>query len=154
NSRRVLLKGGWSEPSVLWSAVVAHSGTGKSPALREMLRPVRDRDWELHEQTERDLQRHDLELAQWEADRKVFVAGKPVDLKAKPSNPPMRAILVEDVTAEALAERLLDNARGLILAVDELAGWLGSFNSYKRRDGDEQKWLQIHGAEQLKVDRK
>ena len=33
NSRRILLKKGWSESACVWACVVADSGSGKSPAL-------------------------------------------------------------------------------------------------------------------------
>lgn len=154
NSRRVALKGSYSDSSVLWTAVVSPSGSGKTPALRAVLQPLRDRDRELHEQTERDQQRYEAELMQWEIAKKAAVANKAPEAPPKPTPPPMRAILVEDITAEALAERLLDNPRGLVLGVDELAGWFQSFNSYKARGNDEQKWLQIYNADVMKVDRK
>lgn len=154
NSRRVALKNSYSEPSVLWTAVVSPSGTGKTPALRAVLQPLRDRDRELHEQTEGDQQRYESDLMLWEIARKAAIASKATDAPPKPAPPPMRAVLVEDITAEALAERLLDNPRGLVLGVDELAGWFQSFNSYKARGNDEQKWLQIYNADVMKVDRK
>ena len=34
NSYRVVLKRGWSEPAVLWAAIVGESGTLKSPAFK------------------------------------------------------------------------------------------------------------------------
>ena len=35
NTRTIRLKGGWEEPCIVWSAVVADSGTLKSPAYRK-----------------------------------------------------------------------------------------------------------------------
>lgn len=154
NSRRVTLKPGYSEPSVLWTAVVSPSGTGKTPAFRAVVQPIRDRDRELHEQTEREQKRHESELMQWEMAKKTALSNKASEAPAKPEPPPMRAVLVEDITVEALAERLHDNSRGLLLCADELAGWFQSFNSYKARGNDEQKWLQIYNADAMKVDRK
>src|SRR5436305_1277105 len=39
-TRAIRLKRGWEEPSVVWSAVVADSGTLKSPAWRKALAPL------------------------------------------------------------------------------------------------------------------
>jgi hypothetical protein len=43
NTRRIELKRGWTEPAIMWAAVVADSGTLKSPALELALRAVRKR---------------------------------------------------------------------------------------------------------------
>jgi hypothetical protein len=59
------------------------------------------------------------------------------------------------VTAEALVERLSDNPRGLLMAVDELGAWFGSFDAYKRaRGADVNKYLSMHRGAPVKVDRK
>ncbi|GAG45810.1 unnamed protein product, partial [marine sediment metagenome] len=42
NTRCVQLKATWTEPSVLWTAIVGPSGTQKSPAVDLALRPMRD----------------------------------------------------------------------------------------------------------------
>ncbi len=149
NSRVVELKPGWTEPAVLWGATIAPSGSGKSPGLRELLRPVREHDRKLHEKTERRLADYERELAAWQA-------LKPADRadQQKPLVPPMLASVVEDVTTEGLAMRSRDNPRGLLLAVDELGGWLRGFDKYRSGGGDEQRWLSIHAAESIKIDRK
>ena len=41
NARRVQLKRGWSEPAIVWAAIVGDSGTLKSPAIEAALLPVR-----------------------------------------------------------------------------------------------------------------
>ncbi len=42
NSSVIELKRGWTEPSILWTAIVGESGTAKSPALDLAMRPIRD----------------------------------------------------------------------------------------------------------------
>jgi hypothetical protein len=64
---------------------------------------------------------------------------------------------VSDTTVEALAPILLANPRGLLLARDELAGWIGSFDRYagKGKAGtDSANWLSMFNAEAIIVDRK
>jgi hypothetical protein len=59
------------------------------------------------------------------------------------------------VTVEAVAAILSENPAGLIVARDELAGWLESFGQYKPKGGaDLPKWLEMHRAGPLTVDRK
>jgi len=56
----------------------------------------------------------------------------------------------------ALAPLLIDNPRGLLTTREELAGWLASMGQYKARGrGDDlAKWIEMHGARPLRVDRK
>ncbi|MEX0585722.1 MAG: DUF3987 domain-containing protein, partial [Pirellulales bacterium] len=42
NTRRIVVKQGWAEPAIVWSAIVADSGSAKSPALDRALQPMRD----------------------------------------------------------------------------------------------------------------
>src|SRR5262249_46069712 len=58
---------------------------------------------------------------------------------------------------QALAPILLANPRGLLLARDELAGWIGSFDRYsgKGKAGeDAANWLSTFSAGSIIVDRK
>jgi hypothetical protein len=64
---------------------------------------------------------------------------------------------VSDTTVEALAPILLANPRGVLLARDELAGWIGSFDRYAgkgKAGADEANWLTMFGGESIVVDRK
>lgn len=144
-TRRVRVTADWHEPAVLWVALIAVSGAIKSPALRLMLRPLRERDFRLHEQTVDAQRAYAAALDAWRA-------GKCRGPRPEPA--PMLAMLVDDITVEALAVRLLDNPRGLLLAVDELAGWVKSWNKYRKTGDDGQRWLTIHNADALKIDRK
>lgn len=122
NSRRIRLKKAWSEPAIIWSAIVGNSGTVKSPALDLALRPVR------------------------------ALQAKSFAFMGK--TPPTR-YLTNDATIEAIAGLLQKQPRGLLLASDELSGWLRSHDAYKSgRSGDTAKWLELHGGRALTIDRK
>jgi hypothetical protein len=61
------------------------------------------------------------------------------------------------VVSEALAPILQANPRGLLLARDELAGWIGSFDRYANKgkaSADSANWLSMFNAENITVDRK
>ncbi|MFH1108687.1 MAG: DUF3987 domain-containing protein [Planctomycetota bacterium] len=62
--------------------------------------------------------------------------------------------VVSDTTIEALAPILMQNTRGVLLCRDELSGWVGSFNQYKKSGSDTASWLELHRAGTLIVDRK
>jgi hypothetical protein len=140
NSRRVQLKRGWSEPPLLWAVIVGESGTLKSPALDLGLAFPRERQ-------ARAFADHRRARDGWQ---KAKDAGEePGEL-----DPPER-FLVSDTTLEALALRLEQAPRGLLLARDELAGWLRSFDAYRKgRGGDLAHYLTLHRAGDLCLDRK
>src|SRR5262249_87911 len=64
--------------------------------------------------------------------------------------------IVDDITLETLVQKLRGAPRGLLLASDELAAWLTSFNQYKPRGrgADEARWLSMHRGAPLRWDRK
>ena len=157
-SRSIRLTADWEEPAVLWTAVVGESGTQKSPAIHAPLKPLYRRERETveafereREQFEQDEQMYKAELAAW---RKRHATGTAERPPLAPTAPVCRRLIVADVTIEALAERLAENPRGLLVVRDELAGWLRSFDRYKGRGADTACWLSLHGARELIVDRK
>jgi hypothetical protein len=157
-TRRATLKPGWHESSVIWASVVAESGTMKSPAQALALQPLRAaQDWQLDQLPEL-LRQHEVNKALYDADytawkKKGRSQGEPPP--EKPEEPTAKRFMVNDITVEALAEILAANPRGVLAAVDELATWLGGFDQYRSgRGSDAAKWLSIHRAESLIVDRK
>lgn len=146
-TRRVRISRDWREPIIAWAATVAVSGSGKSPAMRTLLAPVRDHDLILHRRNIEAQQRHAAEIDTWKS-------APAAERGPKPATPPTLAAVIDDATAEAVATRLNDNRRGLTLAADELAGWTAGFDRYRQGAGDVQRWLSIYSAADLVVDRK
>ena len=100
---------------------------------------------------ETELLRYDKALAAWKRDKR----GDDVPPE-KPHCSPLVRLMVSDTTVEALAPILLANPRGILLARDELAGWIGSFDRYVGGKGaaDAAHWLSMHAGESVLVDRK
>ncbi len=61
NSRRIMLNHGWTEPAILWTAIVGESGTQKTPAFKLAVQAVRSRQHRL-------MKAHTEAMKQWEAD--------------------------------------------------------------------------------------
>jgi hypothetical protein len=155
-TRTVKLKRGWEEPSVLWSMVVADSGTLKSPAyLRAVTRLLRVQAKYL-EEYKAALAAHDKAVEEYDQAVKAFANGDGPDPGEPPQKPTLRRVIVSDITVEKLADILEANPRGILAARDELAGWLGSFSRYKGKGAasDLPLWLEMHRAGALIVDRK
>jgi len=157
-TRRIRLKKGWCEPAVLWTSIVAESGSHKTPAQELALRPLRQLQAfrleeypQLEDQYLRNMLLYDTDVRAWKSKGRSKGEAPP----EKPNEPSVPRYLVNDVTLEALAEQLSKNPRGLLCDCDELAGWLGSFDQYRGGKGaDVSKWLSMHRAEPLLIDRK
>jgi hypothetical protein len=139
NTRRVKLKGGWTEPAVIWAASVADSGTHKSPSLELALAPVQRRQTDAFREWQEAINHY-----------------KKQDPDKRGKLPVCKRFLVSDTTVEALAVILQDAPRGVLLGRDELGGWLGGMDAYrpKGKGGDVPHFLEMHRAGPLLVDRK
>jgi hypothetical protein len=157
NTRRLELKRGWSVPPIIWGAIVGESGSAKTPAFKLVMRPVRERQSLAMKRYADDMRKYRSDRLLWEKDLAVWKRGKSGNLPpAEPEEPKAERFIVSDTTVEALAPILLENPRGLLLARDELAGWIGSFDRYaKNKAGaDAANWLSMFNAESIIVDRK
>lgn len=156
NARRLRIKNDWHEPSILWTAPVAKSGTLKSPAMELALtlaRRIQSGYLQDFEVAQRDYAR---EIARHEAQKKGRQDNPSGDPPEEPPvMPKLKRLTCSDTTVEALAELLRDNRRGLLLECEELSGWIGSFDAYRKGyGGDVSKWLTMHAGRSLTVDRK
>jgi len=156
NTRRLELKRGWSEPPIVWAAIIGESGTLKSPALEQALRPIRHKQQRAFDEYvrrldnyENDKPHYDKDLVAW---RKSKDGGDPPQ---EPEKPIAERFIFDDVTIEAVGILLLRQPRGLLAARDELAGWFSSFSEYKKGKGsDSSKWLEMWGGRSVTIDRK
>lgn len=163
NTHRIALKRGWTEPAIVWTAIVGESGTMKTPAFKLAMKAIRKAQadaFKEHEaariEWEAQSLRYEAELTGWkrQAAKGHGDAGDPPE---KPNPPIARRYIVSDTTTEALAPILLGNPRGVLLARDELAGWLGSFDRYAKAGNagaDSAHWLSMHNGEAMTIDRK
>lgn len=135
NTRVIRLKRGWDEPSVIWSVIIAESGSLKSPAYEKAVAPF------------------------FRIQRRLLKEFKEAEAEAKedsPLKPVYRRVIISDITIPKIAEVLEDNPRGILVARDELAAWLGSFRQYRGRSegSDLPHWLEMHRAGPIILDRK
>jgi hypothetical protein len=145
NTRKIRLKPTWEEPCVVWTALIADSGTLKSPAGDKAVQ-------HLYRVQKRLRDKYKKEMAAYKEAKKKAKDAEGGNL---PEEPVLQRVVCSDVTIEKLAEILEDNDRGTLVTRDELAGWLGSFGRYKSKGGtDLPNWLEMHRAGPIIVDRK
>jgi 5S rRNA maturation endonuclease (ribonuclease M5) len=158
NTRRIKLKRDWKEPCILWAVIVGESGTRKSPALDCALHALREiqnaafREYkEAIEQYRAYKVTFDADILEWRKKGRKNSEPPPEE----PVEPVPVRYIVNDVTAEALAVLLEQQPRGLLVAHDELSGWVNSFDAYKACHGkDAADWLSMHRAGVVTKDRK
>jgi len=124
NAFRLRLKEGFDVPPTLWGGIVAASGSNKSGPLRAITAPLR-----------------------------VVPSMEHLDEDTLLLNPQARLVM-SDATLEAVVAKLAISPRGLCTYRNELAGWVKSFNAYKKGGGDEQAWIEFWDAHEYQLDRK
>ncbi len=156
NARRLRLKASWHVPPILWTVTIGESGSQKSPAFAFAAGLVTDHEQELDRQYQSLLATH--RESQKEFERR-YAAWKKTGEGTEPC-PPNKPIeerwSVDDTTIEAIVPLLTENRRGLLVATDELAGWIAGFDKYRagKSSGDVSRWLSMYNASTVRVDRK
>ena len=157
---------GWSEPLVLWQALVGMPSSGKSPALAAVRRLLGAIEDELRESDGQRRLRHDTEVEQahllaerWKDECAEAVAGG----RAPPDKPAAAVhegafvpsqIVVADATVEALVDVVSGNPRGVVLWRDELAAWLANQCRYTNGGSDRAHWLEAWSAAGITINRR
>lgn len=163
NARQPLAGAEWSEPPLLWCALVGSPSAGKSPALSEALSLVKyaeaqmangfddvRRDYETKRQFAKA--KHDAWLVEMKEAAKAGGRAPPIpDEAIAPDEPQRPRIMVSDSTVEKLAMLAAALPRGLLLVRDELAGWFMSFDRYG--SGDREFAIETYGGRTYTVDR-
>jgi hypothetical protein len=156
NTRTIQLKRGWQEPSIVWTAVIAESGTLKSPAHAKVLNPLFVLQKKLLDEHQTKLAHYERELEAWKERKAARKKAGGLYEESPPIKPVKRRVVVSDTTVQKLGEILEDNPRGTLVARDELSGWIGSFTRFSPRQSasDLPNWLEMHRAGTVIIDRK
>jgi hypothetical protein len=164
NARWAQAGPGWCEPPHLWCAAVGDSGGGKSPGadaiyrhvlpemVARMSRDFPDRLQEYRVRAEMAKARLDA----WEKDvRTALKKGSPPPARpdvTEETEPMAPRLTQNDVTIEKVAMLLAGAApKGLLIARDELAGFLLGMNAYN--EGARAFWIESYGGRPYSVDR-
>jgi hypothetical protein len=177
-SRALAVKNKYVQHALLYTAVVAPPGSGKSPALELVTEPLHEQEEKFHEEWELQLAAYEVQMAEYEAELAAYKAAKKksvarkaeadtetdkeadkkpdAKLPVKPPRPVRKRALTDNATVESLALILRDNARGVLLAKDELIAWVKAMNQYRPagKGDDEQFWLSNWSCTTFIVDRK
>jgi hypothetical protein len=162
--RRVMPWEGWTEPGILWGALVGQPGSNKSPAIDPLQGAVRSIERALNANWQDTLAAYEtakesasVVRSMWEQKaREAVKAGNeppPMPIGAmEPKRPTRQSIWIGNITSEQVARKLAENF-GLICFRDELSGLLGSFDKYGGTGGDRSFWLETYGGRPYRYER-
>ena len=127
----------WTVVPNLWGMIVGRPGVLKSPALQEILKPIKQLEAQAAEQYQQasdgyELQRKVIEAKAGEMRKRLQESsGSALDAKLimedySLDSPLRKRFVVNDPTPEKLGEILQHNPNGVLLFRDEMAGWFSS----------------------------
>jgi len=156
NSRVIRVKQNWTQPAILWGAVVGFSGSHKSPSMESAMKFLQRMQDKKFDQYEVDLADHQVALVEYEKSLATWKKSKSQDQPPwKPEPPRCEQYLTSDCTVEALTDMLAQQFDGVLFKADELTGWLDSLGQYKGgRGGDLQHWLSMWSCASITINRK
>ncbi|HKU96765.1 MAG TPA: DUF3987 domain-containing protein [Vineibacter sp.] len=143
--RRVAPSPAWSEPCVLWTALVGPPSSGKTPAMNAALRLMRALDTALAAAHTTALRQYkaDFAAAQYRWPAAVLAARRgdrtPPE-KPVYDAPRRRQLLASDARIEAMADVLRGTPGGTLLARDTGGDWLDDFTPRAKDEGTHAFW--------------
>lgn len=153
----------WTVLPNLWGGIVGRPGALKTPALAESIGLISRMESEAFEKHAKSLEEHEIDKELHEARKsglrdKLKQAAKSgtdnLDIEASkrelmqiepPAKPTCRRYRTNDATVEKLIELLQQNARGILVWRDELAGWFTGLDR-EGREQDRAFYLEGHNG--------
>jgi len=130
----------WQVPAILWSLLVADSGSGKSPTWKLAVKPLIQKQREYSKQYDDAMQQYEIDFSDWKRS-----GGE------KPKIPKHRFCHISDCTTAALIPILSENPHGVCASYNEVSTWLGSFSSNGK---DEGIYNDVYDGSTVQVNRK
>jgi hypothetical protein len=126
----------WTESARLWGAAVGEPGVMKTPSLNKAVKPLQsvEQQWRIEDAKlwkayETAIENYKCQKAAFDKARRN---GEDCAEPEEPERPPNRRCVVNEMSMEGLAERILaDNPRGVLVVYNELMGLIGGFDAYK-----------------------
>jgi hypothetical protein len=156
NKRVIRLKRTWTEPAIIWAAIIGRSGTHKTPALQAATSFLNKAQAKSITDFQQATSKFSQDMALYDRDYLAWKKSKSTEPPPwKPEEPACERFITTDCTIEALASLLHSQFDGVLVPRDELSGWLGGIAEYKGGKGsDLGHWLASWSAQPLTVDRK
>ena len=140
-------KSTWQDPPIIFLVLIGPPSCGKTPPLKQAVKPFRLFDVELERKYRNERERYEQAMALPREEREQN------GFDADPVPPVCRSVLAINSTIEALYSVLDQNRRGILMCVDELDSFLSNMSRYNRGN-DDAYWLQLFNGDGVKLNRK
>lgn len=166
NRRAVLqckaLDKSWNVVPNLWGLLIGPPGSGRSPVMNMMVKPLACVQGDWYEQYDRAVMEHQRAAKRAELDQRVWeeqykrskkaeANGKVVTLPEQPEDslvaPVRKRLITNDTTGEAVHKLLCENPAGLFVPRDEISGFLAELDK-PGRQGERQFHLTCWNGDQ------
>ena len=137
NSCTCRFRENWETAPILFTVLVGGPGSIKTHPVSFAMAPL--------------VQRDGTSLAAYAAELEQY---RKTPMEQRGAKPLARQRVVRDATMEGLVRVLGSNPAGVCVHVDELKGWLSSFDRYRSGGGDKEAWLSLFSGEPIVVNRK
>jgi hypothetical protein len=143
NTYEIEVKKGWTEPGVIWLAVVGRAGIGKTPSIDNIIKPLNVLNF-------KEIKRYSdqMEVYNYYND----LTKKEKEEHPEPMKPKKTQFIANDITLEALVDLHQESDNSVGVFKDELAGWFKDMNKY-RAGSDLEFWLSCWSSKSVSVNR-
>lgn len=143
NTFEIEVKKGWTEPAVIWLAVVGRAGIGKTPSIDNIIKPLNVLNF-------KEIKRYSdqMEVYNYYND----LPKKEKEEHPEPAKPKKSQFIANDITLEALVDLHQESDNSVGVFKDELAGWFKDMNKY-RPGSDLEFWLSCWSSKSVSVNR-
>lgn len=152
---------GWTVRPILWTAIIADSGTNKTAMLGYALDAARSVDTKLKQEYALALHKFNAQHQMAKKKSKAEHFEQPcepqttTDIVFEPEKPRFRQKIINNATTEAIAAILADNPSGVLSFRDELSGFFGAMDTYRAKGGvDRPFWLEAKDGGHYTVNRR
>lgn len=154
----------WTEAPNLWVALTGSTGAAKTAALASATAPLAAIEKTWMEEDREALRQYNLEHRIYKKKLAIFedaaAKGEATldEAPDEPEKPFSRRLVVHDTTVEGIMPLAAENADGLLIELDELASFIGSFDAYnagssKGASKDKATWLKAYNGMSHTIDR-
>tara|TARA_X000000950_G_C13874044_1_gene644094 strand:- start:809 stop:2170 length:1362 start_codon:yes stop_codon:yes gene_type:complete len=135
----------WRETAILFMAMVQDRGHMKSHPMKQIFKPLFEKEAEFVKQFKEENEDFKQKLQQYKEDKNNGIETE------EPELPIQKRISVTKFSPEVLYKIHEENPKGLIIWNDELKNWFGTFNQYSK-NADEQMYCTMFNGGHLQRD--
>ena len=152
-TQRIRIKQAWTEPAILWTALIANGQTCHDAALSAATTPLRQRQSHALKRQQQLLPGYEQQLARYRAEVRRAKRDPEMEEPVRPVEPSAERTVAADWTVPSLARLLTQQGRGPLVCSNELDGWLGrSLGNGCRASLDRQVWHDLHAGRGVTIE--